>query len=81
MENKKLKYFLWGFLITTLLWCTIFGNIIGKLKAPETKTTELDSLKAEIFVKQLEVQRYEYVLDQLDSSCKQMADSVMSNTE
>ena len=82
MENKKfLQVFLLGFAITTLLWCTIFGHIIGKLKAPETKPSEIDSLKAEIFVKQLEVQRYEYILEQLDSNCKQMADSIMSNTE
>jgi hypothetical protein len=31
-DNKFNEGFLWGFAITTLLWCTLFGYIIGQLK-------------------------------------------------
>ena len=84
MENKKfLQVFFLGFVIFALLWVGFsywwFVNYYPDVK--EIKPSEIDSLKAEIFVKQLEVQRYEYVLDQLDTNCKKMADSILSNTE
>jgi hypothetical protein len=33
MKDKKfIEGFLWGFAITTFLWCTLFAYIIGNLK-------------------------------------------------
>jgi hypothetical protein len=83
MENKKfLQVFFLGFVIFALLWVGFsywwFVNYYPDVK--EIKP-EIDSLKAEIFVKQLEVQRYEYVLDHLDTNCKLIADSILNNTE
>jgi hypothetical protein len=32
MKNNRFEEgFLWGFAITTILWCTLFAYIIGKL--------------------------------------------------
>ena len=31
MNKEKLEGFLLGFILTTALWCGIFGYIIGKL--------------------------------------------------
>ena len=82
MKNYK---FLLPFIPVIILFVIYFGALYvnsDAIKAETDKrTTEIDSLKAEIFVKQLEVLRYEYILDQLDSNCKQVADSIMSNTE
>ena len=82
MKNYK---FLLPFIAVIILFSIFYFSLsknadVIKAEA-DRKITEIDSLKAEIFVKQLEVLRYEYILDQLDSNCKQVADSIMSNTE
>jgi hypothetical protein len=81
---KKYKILL-PFIPVIILMAIYFGALYVNSDAvkaeSDSKKREIDSLKAEIFVKQLEVQRYEYILDQLDSNCKQVADSIMSNTE
>jgi hypothetical protein len=42
---------------------------------------ERDSLKSECSVKDIEIGRYEYVYDQLDTVCKTQVDKILSNTE
>ena len=44
-------------------------------------TIQLDSLKGECSVKDIEIGRYEYVYDQLDTVCKTQVDKILSNTE
>jgi len=42
---------------------------------------ERDSLKSECSVKDIEIGRYEYVYDQLDTVCKTQVNKILSNTE
>ena len=43
--------------------------------------TERDSLRSECSAKDIELGRYEYVYDQLDTVCKTQVDKILSRTE
>jgi len=40
-----------------------------------------DSLNSEVFVREIQLQRYEYIVEGLDSSCSKNFDSLMSVSE
>lgn len=41
----------------------------------------IDSLKQEILVKDIELGRYEYTYENIDSTCQEKIDSIYKNTE
>jgi hypothetical protein len=43
--------------------------------------SEIDSLKSEILVLQIDNGRYNYVIEQLDSTCKYRFDSILMKSE
>ena len=54
-------------------------------KEMKTLKSENDSLKSEIFVKDITIGRYEHIMDmfetELDSTCKKKVDEIISQTE
>lgn len=56
-----------------------------KIKELETKLTQSqaiqDSIKQEMFVMDIDLGRYEFVIESLDTNCKEKALNILSNTE
>jgi hypothetical protein len=56
-----------------------------KIKELETKLTQSqaiqDSIKEEMFVMDIDLGRYEFVIESLDTNCKEKALNILSNTE
>ena len=58
---------------------------IKKLQADNnTIRTECDSIKSEMFTKDIQIQRYEYIMDQVDEmplGCKEEFNKILHETE
>ena len=56
-----------------------------KIKELETKLTQSqaiqDSIKQDMFVMDIDLGRYEFVIESLDTNCKEKALNILSNTE
>jgi cell division protein FtsL len=68
--------------ITIILSLVLIASTQYRIKKNQEECNQkIDSLKQEIFSKDIELQRYEYVIDNLDSTTKENIDSMLSETE
>jgi hypothetical protein len=78
---KKYKEFIVPLVSIVLMIVLVLSTQYRITKIQQEKNFVIDSLKQEIFVKDIDLSRYEYVIDNLDSTTKLTIDSMLSETE
>ena len=71
-------------IIATALFLGAFTLLIldNQIATDNVKlVTERDSLRSECSVKDIEIERYEFVYTQLDTVCKEQVDTILQNVE
>lgn len=78
---KKYKEFAIPVVSIVLMVVLVLSTQYRIKKIQEEKNFVIDSLKQEIFIKDIDLGRYEYIIDNLDSTTKLTIDSMLSQTE
>jgi hypothetical protein len=78
---KKYKEFLIPVVSVVLMLLLVLSTQYRIKEIKQEKNFVIDSLKAEIFAKDIELGRYEYIMDNLDSTTRENIDSMLSETE
>lgn len=77
-KNKNLIFIIAIFIIILTL---IASSEYRIQKTKENSQFQIDSLKQELFVKEIDLGRYEYIMSNLDSITQKTMDSLFSQTE
>jgi hypothetical protein len=78
---KKYKQFLVPVISIILMFGLVLSTRYRITKIQEEKNFIIDSLKDEVYYRDIDLGRYEYVFELLDSTTKKTVDSVFSQTE
>ena len=70
------------FVATLLLFAIWVANTkVNALVEKKEMQTQIDSLNDVVFQQTIDIGRYDYAIDQLDTSCKAQIDSILNHAE
>jgi hypothetical protein len=78
---KQYKEFIVPLVSIILMIVLVLSTQYRITKIQQEKNFVIDSLKQEIFIKDIDLGRYEYVMDNLDSATREKVNAILSETE